>query len=175
MHVLKKKKKISKTGALCLNQPLGRRQLCGIQGQLSLILQWRRKPWLKPRTPGCLTPPPPPHPEAVGTLCCLCISAFLPLDKAELRQSWLCHWRNQLIQPSFPHANDIFMLGACWFSKQLAQWFADDTFIWNFAPATLLDWATTHPEKRALLPSHCGILGRQLILQVMILALCLKS
>ena len=39
------------------------------------------------------------------------------------------------------------MLGACWFRKQLAQWFADDIFIWNFAPATLVDWATTYPER----------------------------
>ena len=39
------------------------------------------------------------------------------------------------------------MLGACWFRKQVAQWFADDIFIWNFAQATLVDWATTYPER----------------------------
>lgn len=72
------------------------------------------------------------------------------LVRVELRQDWLRHWSSQFHPAQFfSSGNEIkFMLGACWFKKQLTQHFADDViFIWNFAPATFGDWGTTYSKR----------------------------
>lgn len=171
MHVLKKEK-INKT-RLCVWISRWKKTTLWDSGAiLSLILQWREA-LIKTKDPRLSDSTPTSHPERWEP-CVVYVSLLSSLDKAELSRAGYVTEETKLIQPSFPTCKWHIYVRACWFSKQLAQWFADDTFIWNFAPATLLDWATDTPREGHIL-SHCGILGRQLILQVMILALCLKS